>query len=1782
MKAMRWLMGMACVFSLEADAATWVVDDLAYTNGSEGVEVHDLAWAIGGVNSATGEAHVVSIASSNAMSADATFWAPVQVNGSGTNATMGIRFARGGGASLIRLDGAEFDAGGGGGSLADCTVVNDVLANGNALAISGCDFGAGVDALELGTGSSFSGNTFRGGRLVAHGATVSGNTFDSSGEVVDLRVGSGDIGVNAYTGAPLRMAIGTNLYVAGVEMAELEIVGDGNVVNQCAVRERLFVRGTSNYISQCVIEDGQTTNSSISVEGDLNEIRYCRFSDFGGLRIVGDDCQFRDNWVYGNRFGIRLEGNRGIIKCNRIGFSTNGEVVAFSGDGIVVIGDDNRIGSEMPSTAEGNHVVGGSGFGIRAEGSMNGLRGNWVGAVTNGESVLVGGFNCGIFVGNGVSNALDANVVAASTGDAIVLTNSPWTQVKDSQIGIVLSNRFESNGGHGLRMEHSPHADIWGNWISGCGQSGMSLFDVPDSEIVGNRVGYVPEIFGGASNGLHGIHVVNSSNVVVGKRGGLDNVVAGNGGHGIFVERSSWREPDSLCGGLKIRANWIGHYEGAVWTNGGDGVRLYGVSNAWVGWSGDVFDGNSIGNSGGAGLALLRCQAVEVYNNLIGVWYTPGSTVPMPNEDGIRGDAIVECRIGGGEPNEHNYVSCNRRDGIVVWHDSGTPSNNVFQGNFVGVDSTGLSALPNGGDGLKVSGNSNYIGGVMGPLGGERAGNVLSGNASNGLVVAGWSNVVAGNHIGVDDIGSGALGNGRHGVVSQCSYGQLGTPELGNVIGGNGGHGIYMNGAGLGNRIQNNRIGVGLDGLAAVGNGLSGIGGQGAGGATIGGTGENEANYVGNNGWWGVRLAEDWGGNEVVGNWIGMAPPGMAFGVNAGGGVRISESTVENGIKDNWIDGAVGIQLEHTFYQRIEGNVIGFDPGGSHVSSNLNVGIDLVNAGGNHVGGEVGNAIGGAREAGISIFHAEGELAQWGYGNHVYANRIGTETNWAGAVTNGGEGIRLSGTRRNFIGSATHPNWIANSRRGIWISNSASNDVCGNRVGLTPTGAVPGNRGCGIRLDACVGDEIGITSGSATNEAGNVVVGSGEDGVYAFNCWKVGIAGNTIGHLPDTLEAYSNKWDGVRLSMSSNCLVGLFMAGPVHVFRGNAIGGNQGNGVYDGGGKSNWIGGNAIGVASNRFTPIPNGHDGIRLVLTVDDEIGSGYQECYDDGGNVISCNAGNGISLWSNTGLRSANVQGNVIGSDATETLPLGNGGDGIQIDGSGKNRIGDGWEDCRNVVVDNGGNGILIMGSLSVSNRLLGNCVGVTRAGEALGNAGHGVAISNAAGTVVGIGSTGGNAVGGNRGCGVRIDGPGTASTSLRGNWIGVALDGATACANAGDGICAVRSESLAIGGTDAMDGNVISFNGENGIQLVECDGAVVQGTRVGVNSSATVRQGNGGCGILVSNSAECVIGPYNAIGANGAEGLRMSGPSCDGALIAGNWIGVSCDGMIDLGNAGDGIGLRGGDRNRVTGSNVVARNFGHGVAVYTGARNTVMGNQIFGNALAAIHVATNEPGMEPNEGIRPPTITNALTGSTHFQGTFAGKTNEPYVLDVHYAWFTNQNGAQAQFALAQTNFTTGANGEAWINLTLSESAPFGSYLSMNATDTNGNSSALSEPVRVLDEAYLNWRTDRGVTNEPDGHMDDDGIPNIDEYIADTDPRDGSSFLSMAWVATNAKVSHSSTGRLYTVETATNLVGGVWLPLENHVDLPGNGGDLPVDLEEWLSRQPSAFSLRVKVRLP
>ena len=97
----------------------------------------------------------------------------------------------------------------------------------------------------------------------------------------------------------------------------------------------------------------------------------------------------------------------------------------------------------------------------------------------------------------------------------------------------------------------------------------------------------------------------------------------------------------------------------------------------------------------------------------------------------------------------------------------------------------------------------------------------------------------------------------------------------------------------------------------------------------------------------------------------------------------------------------------------------------------------------------------------------------------------------------------------------------------------------------------------------------------------------------------------------------------------------------------------------------------------------------------------------------------------------------------------------------------------------------------------------------------------------------------------------------------------------------------------------------------------------------------------------------------------------------------------------------------------------------------------------------------------------------------------------------------------------------------------------------------------------------------------MDDDGRINLDEFVADTDPRDGDSYLALVRGAGGMGVGLSSTGRLYTVESTSNLLAGAWTPVAGQVDVPGNGGDLSV-VPEWGIDGMGFQALRMKVRRP
>src|SRR5262249_23583595 len=132
--------------------------------------------------------------------------------------------------------------------------------------------------------------------------------------------------------------------------------------------------------------------------------------------------------------------------------------------------------------------------------------------------------------------------------------------------------------------------------------------------------------------------------------------------------------------------------------------------------------------------------------------------------------------------------------------------------------------------------------------------------------------------------------------------------------------------------------------------------------------------------------------------------------------------------------------------------------------------------------------------------------------------------------------------------------------------------------------------------------------------------------------------------------------------------------------------------------------------------------------------------------GNVISGNGQSGIAINDTTGAATnTSVEGNLIGTDLSGTARLGNGAYGVEINGSSGNTIG-GPTGAPGTGMGNGiwGNaqaGVLIFNpsGLSVTgNDLFGNLIGTDRTGKAaIANGSDGVEIFNASGNLVG-GST------------------------------------------------------------------------------------------------------------------------------------------------------------------------------------------------------------------------------------------------------------------------------------------------------------------------------------------------------------------------------------------------------------------------------------------------------------
>src|SRR5205085_2188438 len=228
---------------------------------------------------------------------------------------------------------------------------------------------------------------------------------------------------------------------------------------------------------------------------------------------------------------------------------------------------------------------------------------------------------------------------------------------------------------------------------------------------------------------------------------------------------------------------------------------------------------------------------------------------------------------------------------------------------------------------------------------------------------------------------------------------------------------------------------------------------------------------------------------------------------------------------------------------------------------------------------------------------------------------------------------------------------------------------------------------------------------------------------------------------------------------------------------------------------------------------------------------------------------ASDNIKLFDDT-ITGNKIQGNYIGTNAAGTAGLGF-GTGIDFLRTNDTLIGGTVTGAGNVISGNSGYGITLDGS---RNLIQGNFIGTNATGTAkVPNGAFGILMvadgfnAESNNTIGGTTPAARNIISGSGSHGIRFElQASTTGNLIQGNYIGTDVNGTGNLGNAGFGIDLQCIDNNTIGGTAAGAGNVVAFNGLDGVRVVSCSsGGVVSGvnnsilgnsifsnTRLGIN--------------------------------------------------------------------------------------------------------------------------------------------------------------------------------------------------------------------------------------------------------------------------------------------------------------------------------------------------------------
>lgn len=491
-------------------------------------------------------------------------------------------------------------------------------------------------------------------------------------------------------------------------------------------------------ITNPVTIDGTTQPSGLV---ELNGARAGIAVD--GLTIASGQSVIRGLVIHRfDKNGIRIENAGGnIIEGNFIGTDATGTLASGNTfDGILINTPGNMIGG---SIAAARNVIAGNGSdGIEistAAAVGNIIRGNHIGTNAAGTAVIPNAFH-GVHI-NGAPNT----TVGGATSLARNLISGNWDGIRITGMtatgSIVQSNYIGTNGA--------------------------------GSKVLGNS---------GAGVMINGV----AGNLIGGPAPGLRNIISGNTAYGILLLNSG-------ATGNRIQGNYIGtDAAGNVALSNGIGIFVNNASGNVLG--GDVVGaGNLIaGNGDGVRIAGSGAAGNRVQGNLIGTNAT-GMAAIGNFQDGIVIRDAPGNLIGGLGSAARNIISGNQSRGVFI---TGSATETIVQGNYIGTNATGNAALGNAYHGVFINSAANN----------NVADNLISGNRLFGILLYGSSataNRVQGNWIGSDATGTNPIGNATGVFIAESANRNTIGPN--NIIAFNQGDGVYVQ-SGTSNLITANSI----------------------------------------------------------------------------------------------------------------------------------------------------------------------------------------------------------------------------------------------------------------------------------------------------------------------------------------------------------------------------------------------------------------------------------------------------------------------------------------------------------------------------------------------------------------------------------------------------------------------------------------------------------------------------------------------------------------------------------------------------------------------------------------------------------------------------------------------------------------------------------------------------------------------------------------------------------------------------------------------------------------